>query len=50
MASDLRSLLGLKRAPEFEQWLQRMGITDVQGRLQPVGPAHPLLTQASLAA
>jgi ethanolamine ammonia-lyase large subunit len=46
----LRSLLGLKRAPEFEQWLLRMGITDVQGRLQPVGPAHPLLTQASVAA
>jgi ethanolamine ammonia-lyase large subunit len=41
----LRSLLGLKRAPEFEQWLQRMGITDGQGRLQRVEPSHPLLTQ-----
>jgi ethanolamine ammonia-lyase large subunit len=46
----LRSLLGLKRAPEFEQWLQRMGITDIQGQLLPVARSHPLLTQADLAA
>jgi len=39
----LRSLLGLKRAPEFEQWLQTMNITDAQGRLQTVGRGHPLL-------
>jgi ethanolamine ammonia-lyase large subunit len=39
----LRSLLGLKRAPEFEQWLQKMGITDAKGQLQPVAPGHPLL-------
>jgi ethanolamine ammonia-lyase large subunit len=39
----LRELLGLKRAPEFEAWLQRMRITDAQGRLQPVGRGHPLL-------
>ena len=39
----LRSLLGLKRAPEFEVWLQRMGITDAKGQLQPVAPGHPLL-------
>jgi len=39
----LRRLLGLKRAPEFERWLQRMGITDGEGRLQPIGPNHPLL-------
>jgi ethanolamine ammonia-lyase large subunit len=42
----LRNLLGLKRAPEFEQWLQKMGITDSSGRLQPVGRGHPLLAQA----
>jgi ethanolamine ammonia-lyase large subunit len=44
----LRDLLGLKRAPEFEQWLQKMNITDAQGRLQPVGPSHPLLGQERL--
>jgi ethanolamine ammonia-lyase large subunit len=46
----LRSLLGLKRAPEFEQWLQKMGITDRQGRLQPVAPGHPLLAYEKLKA
>ena len=29
----VRALLGLKRAPEFETWLQRMQLTDAQGRL-----------------
>jgi len=42
----LRRLLGLQRAPEFETWLQKMAITDRQGRLQPVGPEHPLLAPA----
>ncbi len=46
----LRSLLGLERAPEFEQWLQKMGITDPRGRLQPVGRSHPLLSQKNLPA
>jgi ethanolamine ammonia-lyase large subunit len=31
----LRESMGLKRAPEFEDWLQRMQITDADGRLQP---------------
>jgi ethanolamine ammonia-lyase large subunit len=31
----LRQTLGLKRAPEFEAWLQRMQITDGAGRLAP---------------
>jgi ethanolamine ammonia-lyase large subunit len=44
----LRRLLGLRRAPEFEQWLQRMGITDVRGQLQPVGSGHPLLAHDAL--
>jgi ethanolamine ammonia-lyase large subunit len=29
----LRELLGLKRAPEFESWLQAMGLIDEAGRL-----------------
>ena len=31
----LRDLLGLKRAPEFEAWLQRVGVTGDDGRLLP---------------
>ena len=31
----LRETLGLKRAPEFEVWLQRMQITAADGSLQP---------------
>lgn len=31
----LRETMGLRRAPEFEAWLQRMQITDGGGRLQP---------------
>ena len=38
----LRETLGLKRAPEFEAWLQRMRITDDTGRLAPPA-AHRLL-------
>ena len=34
-ALDLREVLGLKRTPEFEAWLQRMGIADSAGRLLP---------------
>jgi len=40
----LRETLGLKRAPEFEAWLQRMGITDAAGRLAPPA-ANRLLGQ-----
>jgi ethanolamine ammonia-lyase large subunit len=29
----VREALGLRRAPEFEAWLSRMGLTDEQGRL-----------------
>jgi ethanolamine ammonia-lyase large subunit len=46
----VRKLLGLKRAPEFEEWLQSMQITDAHGRLQPVSRGHPLLSQERLAA
>jgi len=40
----LRDLLGLKRAPEFEAWLQRVGVTGADGRLLPAA-AQGALTQ-----
>ncbi|MCW7538346.1 ethanolamine ammonia-lyase subunit EutB [Aquabacterium sp. A7-Y] len=45
----LRRVLGLKRAPEFEAWLQRMGITDPAGELLPAAPGNPLLAHWPLA-
>jgi ethanolamine ammonia-lyase large subunit len=39
----VRELLGLKPAPEFEAWLQRVGIHGAGGKLLPVAPSHPLL-------
>ncbi len=36
----LRQALGLKRAPEFEAWLERMCITDPQGRLRGTGKSR----------
>jgi ethanolamine ammonia-lyase large subunit len=39
----LRELLGLRRAPEFEAWLARMGLADDSGRLLPAPRQHPLL-------
>lgn len=42
-AAVLRSLLGLKRAPEFEAWLQRQGVTDGGGALLPAPTQHALL-------
>jgi ethanolamine ammonia-lyase large subunit len=39
-----REVLGLRRAPEFERWLQRMGLVDAQGKLQPVAASQPLLS------
>jgi ethanolamine ammonia-lyase large subunit len=41
----VRQLLGKRRAPEFEAWLQAQGITDAAGRLRPVGAALPALAQ-----
>lgn len=38
----LREMLGLKRAPEFEAWLQGVGLTDAQGQLLPA-PRQPAL-------
>ena len=42
----VRGLFGLKRAPEFEIWLRRMGIVDASGRLAPRNAGHPLLSAA----
>jgi ethanolamine ammonia-lyase large subunit len=39
----VRKVLGLRPAPEFEQWLSRQGITDDMGNLLPVPPSHQLL-------
>jgi ethanolamine ammonia-lyase large subunit len=42
----LRQVLGLRPAPEFEIWLQKMRITGPTGRLLPVGSSHALLAHA----
>ncbi|MCR8556659.1 ethanolamine ammonia-lyase subunit EutB [Mucilaginibacter sp. BJC16-A38] len=40
----LRKSLGLRHAPEFEQWLIKQGFTDVSGDLLPVNPSHKMLS------
>ncbi|WP_454765714.1 ethanolamine ammonia-lyase subunit EutB [Cupriavidus campinensis] len=42
----LREVLGLRPAPEFEAWLQRMGILDEAGRLLEPAARQPLLDLA----
>ena len=42
----LREVLGLRPAPEFEAWLQRMGILDGAGRLLEPAARQPLLAMA----
>jgi ethanolamine ammonia-lyase large subunit len=39
----LRQVLGLRPAPEFETWLETIGVSDGQNRLLPVGERHRLL-------
>jgi ethanolamine ammonia-lyase large subunit len=39
----LREVMGLKRAPEFEAWLEKMRITDQQGRLHELPSQHSFL-------
>ena len=46
----LRQTLGLKRAPEFEAWLQRMQITDAAGQLAPPSANRLLADMGGLAA
>ena len=42
----LRETLGLRRAPEFEDWLARMGIADHTGKLIQENPTRALISQA----
>jgi len=42
----INSVLKLRRAPEFEEWLVRMRITDQMGMLREPLPGQPLLTHA----
>jgi len=39
----LRAVLGVKRAPEFEAWLEKMEVTDAMGRLRELPSRHRLL-------
>ncbi len=40
----IRNLLNKRPAPEFDAWLQNMGLVDDTGRLLPVTASHRLLT------
>lgn len=42
----VRKVLGLKPAPEFEQWLAAQGIMDEKGKLQSIKSNHLLLATA----
>ncbi|WP_247648309.1 ethanolamine ammonia-lyase subunit EutB [Pseudodesulfovibrio sp. zrk46] len=42
-ACYLRSLLGKKAAPEFELWLEAMGLHDDKGTLLPTSPSNRLM-------
>ena len=46
----LRRTLGLQRAPEFEEWLLRMQITDTTGQLLPPGQSNGLAGMNALMA
>ena len=45
----VRELFGLKRAPEFEAWLQRMRVTGEDARLRAARAVHPLIASAAKA-
>ena len=42
----VRELSGLRRAPEFEAWLERQGLTDETGRLRGEAAAMPVLSSS----
>ncbi|MBV8261001.1 MAG: ethanolamine ammonia-lyase subunit EutB, partial [Paraburkholderia sp.] len=42
----VRDVLGLRRAPEFEEWLESMQITDARGALLSASAQQPLLEGA----
>jgi ethanolamine ammonia-lyase large subunit len=39
----VREVLGLRRAPEFEAWLQAVGLADAEGRMLESPAGLPLL-------
>jgi ethanolamine ammonia-lyase large subunit len=43
----VRHVLKLKRAPEFEEWLLKMQMTDQRGRLRKLSRGQPLLHRAA---
>jgi ethanolamine ammonia-lyase large subunit len=43
----VREALGLRRAPEFEVWLERVGLLDGHGQLVSDQPTHALIKHAS---
>jgi ethanolamine ammonia-lyase large subunit len=43
----VREVLGLRRAPEFEAWLQKMQLADAHGTLLPAQAGNRLLTAAA---
>ncbi|WP_375443358.1 ethanolamine ammonia-lyase subunit EutB [uncultured Fibrella sp.] len=45
-AQYVRQVLGSKPAPEFVNWLEKMGLTDKKGHLLPVRAGNPLLQLA----
>lgn len=46
----IRAVLGLRRAPEFERWLEQMGIADATGKLRPPELAGGALLSGGLLA
>ncbi len=46
-AQFLRQTLGLKPAPEFEIWLEKMGVTDGQGHIQSPGAVIKSLSRSA---
>jgi ethanolamine ammonia-lyase large subunit len=41
----LRATLGVRPAPEFEAWLERMDMVDARGRMRSLGPQSPQLAR-----